>query len=420
MTSYLLSGRVNADITKGIDFRFSRSLNLFTALKIRFLLHQEVREFLRILRSHLVRIRTEVSRERNLSKGEVRGHIDWKRTMQIWASTAFHDKTTLATSRPVKNYDIPENLILKKTVTIMKDFMDDKEVKAEIEREFAWSKELEENRHSVGEVLRNVHFRRIMDKSITVTPRMKTQVKKSRRKIYRKSCEIFEKYETVFLQQKIGELLERTFIDPENVEKIYELFCLFTVIKTLEEQMGWEVVKLKEITKERNETVVLRKGKSQICIFYNVTGNLQFFDRTEPFEIKNALNLITQAYFGSAKQDMTRRPDIIIELSTDGLVKDYILLEVKYTENEDYTVAGISQALHYLYDLKKEASIFFGANLGNGYNAAVIAYKLPKTAVKTDRLENQKLKVKIFDFDDLRNHADLKEFFEKCFLNRVL
>jgi len=414
MTSYLLAGRVNPDITKGIDFKFSRSLNLFTALKIRFLLHPEVKDFLKILRSHLVRIRTEVSRERSFSKGEVRGHVDWNRTLQIWASSAFIDKTTLAISRPVKNYDIPENLILKKIITIMKNFMDDTEVKTEIEREFEWSTELKESSHNVSEVLRNVHFRRIMDKNITVTPRMKAQVRKSRRRIYRKSCEIFEKYETVFLQQKIGELLERTFIDPENVEKIYELFCLFTVIKTLEEQLGWEVIKLKEITKERNETAVLRKGQLQISIFYNVTGDLEFLDTTEPPEIRDALNLITKAYFENVKQDTTRRPDIIIELAMGGLAKDYILLEVKYTENEDYMVAGLSQALHYLYDLKKETGKIFGASLGNGYNAAVIAYKLPKTVVKTGKLDHQELKVKLLDFDDLMNGETLKLFFEKC------
>jgi hypothetical protein len=77
-------------------------------------------------------------------------------------------------------------------------------------------------------------------------------------------------------------------------------------------------------------------------------------------------------------------------------------------------VAGLSQALHYLYDLKKGTEKIFGANLGNGYNAAVIAYKLPKAVVKTSKLNHQELKVKLLDFDDLMNGETLKLFFEKC------
>jgi Holliday junction resolvase len=221
----------------------------------------------------------------------------------------------------------------------------------------------------------------------------------------------------VFLQQKIGELLERTFIDPENLEKVYELFCLFTVVKTLEEQLGWEVIKLKEITKERNETAVLRKGQFQISIFYNVTGDLEFLDTTEPPEIKDALNLITKTYFGRQLQDTTRRPDIIIELASNGSVRDYILIEVKYTKEEDYVVSGLNQVLHYLYDLRNASGKFFASNLGRGYNAAVITYKLPESAEKTGKLDNQQLKVKLLDFDDLKNFESLKVFLERCLKN---
>lgn len=114
MTAYLLNGFVDSNITKGFDVSGAKALDFPTALKIRFLLDEEVAAFLKILETYLRRTKTEVSREKDLSKGEVRGHIDWGRTFQTWATSGYKDKTVFAIDKPIKNYDIPENLILKK------------------------------------------------------------------------------------------------------------------------------------------------------------------------------------------------------------------------------------------------------------------------------------------------------------------
>jgi Holliday junction resolvase len=98
-------------------------------------------------------------------------------------------------------------------------------------------------------------------------------------------------------------------------------------------------------------------------------------------------------------------------------VKDYILIEVKYTKEENYVVSGLNQVLHYLYDLRNASGKFFASNLGMGYNAAVITYKLPESAEKTGKLDNQQLRVKLLDFDDLKDFASLKLFLERCLEN---
>jgi len=420
MVSYLLEGFVNSNITQGFDISGAKALNFHTALKIRFLLDGEVKDFLKMLETYLRRIRTEVSREKDLRKGEVRGHIDWRRTIQTWASSGFKDKTVLAISKPVRNYDIPENLILKKIVSLLNNLMNDKEVRREIERDYEWSNELRERRRYVQGVLRNVYFKRIMnERKIQITSRMKSQVRRSRKQLYRDSCKIFEKYQSVFFKHELGQLLKDTFIDPNNLDKTYEIFCLFTVIKTLDQLMGWEIKKLKEITRQRNETAVLTKGNFIINIFYNVTGGLEFYSRKEPEQTKKALEKITKAYFGKERRLTTRRPDIIVELLCGETYKDYIVLEVKYTENDEYIVEGIYQALHYLYDLTREGKkrqFFWGKTLlGKGYNGAVIAYKLPEVVRerKAVTLENKKLKIKLFEFSDLKQYDTLKRFFEK-------
>jgi hypothetical protein len=58
---------------------------------------------------------------------------------------------------------------------------------------------------------------------------------------------------------------------------------------------------------------------------------------------------------------------------------------------------------------------FFERGLGKGYNAGVIAYRLdlPPTCNKMDRLEDGSLKVKLFDFTDLRDFGALEMFFHR-------
>ena len=424
MVYYLLGGFVNPVITRGFDIHGARALDFDTALKIRFLLDPEVREFLKELEKYLRRIRIEVSREKDLVKGEVRGRIDWARTIQVWASTGFQDRTTLAISRPIRNYDIPENLVLKKTVTILNEFMNEKKVRREIERDYNWSKKLQERRRYIKGILRNVHFKRIMDaKAIHITPRMKSQVKRSRKRLYIESCRIFEKYQVVFLRHELSELLKDTFIDPDNVEKTYELFCLFMIIKTLD-VIGWHVEKLEEIVADRGETAVLTQDEHEIRIFYNVTdpARLRFYDRAEPKETKKALQEITKSYFGKERQLTTRRPDIILEFRRGQVVKDYVVFEVKYTSNDDYVVEGVYQALHYLYDLKREDErvYFYKKSLGRGYNAAVIAYKLSPNIDKDNKVEDVNLKVKLLDFEDLADYTALIAFFRNFFEHQGL
>jgi hypothetical protein len=420
MIAYLLEGFVDPNVTSGFDVEGAKALNFNTALKIRFLLESETKRFLEEVPTYLRRIRTEVSREKSLAKGEAKGHIDWSKTIQTWASSGFKDKTILNIDRSVKNYDIPENLILKKAITILSEFMNDNAVRKEIERTYDWSERLQEARRCVREVLKNVHFRRIMDASlIHISPRMKGQVKKSRKKLYRDSCRVFDKYERVFSRHELTQLLMDTFIDPRNIDKTFELFCLFTTIKVLE-KMEWKVKKLAEIVRERNETAILTQGNFEIRIFYNVTGRLTFLDRAEPQKTKDALAESTQAFFGEKTADTTRRPDIIIELLCDGVSKDYAIFEVKNTREKEYIVQGMYQALHYLYDLKgiEEKHYFYGDTLGRGYNSAVIAFQLPKDTKKIEGLENGDLKVKLLDFSDLSQDSTHLRFFLGKFLEQ--
>ena len=177
MVAYLLSGSVDPSVTKGLSIEGTKSLNFNTALKIRFLLDKDVKTFLREIETYLRKVRTEVTRERDSAKGEIRGHVDWKSTIQSWAASGFRDKTSLIVSKPVRDYDIPENLIFKKTVSLLLDLMNDKGVKKEIEQNYNWSQELQESKGHIRLVLKNVHFRKIMDaREIQVTTRIKIQV----------------------------------------------------------------------------------------------------------------------------------------------------------------------------------------------------------------------------------------------------
>ena len=123
LTGYLLKGHINPKFNADLNVLGAEQLNFSTALKIRFLLDAQVSSYLENLETLLRRIRTEVSREKEITAGQVRGHVDWRFTIQQWAQSGFKDKTKFAVNKPIKNYNIPENLILKKIVSILNSFI---------------------------------------------------------------------------------------------------------------------------------------------------------------------------------------------------------------------------------------------------------------------------------------------------------
>lgn len=420
LTGYLLQGSINPNFNINLNVFGAEALRFDTALKIRFLLDPKVLKYLQNLETLLRRIRTEVSRERQSTKGEVRGHIDWRQTIQKWAQSDFRDRTNYTISRPIKNYDIPENLVLKKTVSTLHMLMVNDSVKQEIDRDYSWSLILRESRKNLRTILRNVHFKKIMDENqIHVSSRMKNIVRQSRKKLYRDSCSIYEKYEHIFEKKSFNrtefeDLLTKTFIDPRNVERLFELYCLFKILDILKE-MGWKIQKISEITQNREETAILQSNNRTITVFYNVTdpANLFFIDLLEPAEIKEAQQRIARAYFEKTLLDTSRRPDIILEIVHNGK-RNYLVFEIKYSRRSETIERGIYQALHYLYDISVvKGEPFFEYTLGNGYNAAVIAYRFPENIKKDNNVKNSKLKVKLFESLDLKNTADIKQFLGK-------
>jgi len=417
---YLLEGKINRKFNADLNILGAEQLDFDTALKIRFLLDKQVSSYLHNLETLLRRIRTEVSREREIMKGQIRGHVDWRLTIQQWAQSGFKDKTNFVVSKPIKNYDIPENLILKKIVSILNNFINEDKIKKEIKRDYFWSKLIKENQKHLHVVLRNVYFEKIKDgKKIHVSSRMKSIVRKSRKKLYRESCNVYERYEKVFdtdcMDKKEFEtLLRETFIEPNNIEKLFELYCLFKIIDVLV-QMGWKLRKLKEVKQRRKETAILTYKKLEdprISIFYNVTSPLKFLFKM-PEEIKDAQKEIAKQYFDSEKSFPPRRPDIILELVNRNQ-KNYLIFEIKYTRKSDTIKRGILQALRYLYDITDSGGKeIFGDHLGNGYNAAVIARHFPKEIIRDNNVGNKELKVKLFDSTDLKNPTQFKEFLGK-------
>jgi hypothetical protein len=199
LTGYLLEGQINPKLNVNLNVFGAEALNFATALKIRFLLDKDVSAYLQRLETMLRRVRTEVSRERDAVKGQVRGRIDWRLTFQQWAQSGLRERDTYIVSKPIKNYNIPENLVLKKTIATLKNLIDDEEVRKEIDRDYSWSQMLKNSRRCLHFILRNVYFLRIKDeKQIRISPRMKSIVRSSRKALYRDSCRIYEQYEKLF------------------------------------------------------------------------------------------------------------------------------------------------------------------------------------------------------------------------------
>lgn len=324
-------------------------------------------DFVRKLQDGIHRIKTTSKYDNYVCHGESVGRINHLETMKKRCFSNKSDRTLIVLVQAEKMYKIPENLVLKKLLSIIYDVVHN-DLSAVLDKKYEWLKgwwESEQKLKSALEDLykKNIYLKRIGDVDENISPRMLSRALNSRIALYREAALLLSEY-IQLMNYDINpdmakDILRNTFIMPEKTEVLFELYWTIRIIKQFDSQaedMSFKIL-------EPGSGNVVAKWKSNDCeyrLYHNSTGSLKFAESTEKH---NELLTNKENYFGrrlkvfekldkliEGSQSMWRgRPDIVLEKrNKDNKWKTVLIGEVKYTHDKYYALRGLRQLLEYI------------------------------------------------------------------------
>jgi len=355
---------------KELAERFDEFENL---IDLHFILRKDVVTFVSELPNHLRSIKTQTKNISKTTRGMTEGNINWGKTIKRRYSRNPKDNTLFVCDNRTENYDIPENLVLKKLLSIIyntilesEDLFDENPPWL-IDR---WKKSKENIEEMKVIFERNVHINRIKEpEEYEPTQRMLFSAKNSRNKVYREAARLLDSRNRIHNKDKdeLKKLLQNTALIPKDDETLLEMYVLFQFMLKLFDIYQDREVEFKEI-KTGKEEVGRFLGEKEVEIYHNKSAknrNISFkpnidekdyqeLSRTEKVQ-KRAFKIMND-YFDSGFSNYTGRPDVIMLEIIDKEENEYryLITEVKNSTNKDTIRSGIKETLEYLAFLKVE------------------------------------------------------------------
>ena len=354
--------------------------NIETLLRIHFVLTESdihspgVIDFIGALPDRLRRLKTTVTQNTRTLQGEVRGHIDWHQTIKERYRANPRDRTRFACNETLKNYAIPENLVLKTLLSVIHEIMfTDLRPALEHPSTYEWLGAWTNHDRDLARVLdeavrKNVYLQRIDSEETRITERMIRSVSQSRTPLYQEAATLLDQYHQLMQYELEADeaqtLLQRTFIAPDQTAVLFELYWVFRVLDT------YENVRFELLDGPRNTVASWETDDWQYVLYHDSIGaNLQFREDTaaithptdDGYLYRKAVILErwlelseTLLDFSGSDRLWGGRPDILIEKSPLGenSVEEVFIGEVKYTNRRSYAAKGLRELLEYMAFVK--------------------------------------------------------------------
>jgi len=372
LITYLRNGTINQRaITKHLDITDLEIENLDRLKRIHFCFTDEVVDFIDALQGRLRRVKTANQRELEVTRGEVRGGIDWSATTRLRSANQSRDRTRFACKTPYTEYNIDENLVLKKLLWTIHSTVEGDIAAIDYEwRENSWPAD----RIAMLDRLyaRNVHLNRIKDGAdIQVTPRMLNTARRSRQALYTEAFQLYDRYRRLlsgaYNDPDISELLTDTLVVPERLPRLFELFCVFRLLRGLRSQ----AFRLQPIEAGASQLAVLEDEQQTVDVYHDQSGSLSFHVPLSELDgvgadyverVRNAQNQhqkLTKAFLGNRTEPSLfhGRPDLVIEVygSTNRKALEAVVLgEIKYSDSQQTFTRGLEELLKYIEFAQKD------------------------------------------------------------------
>ena len=384
---YLKKGSIKVDsFLKKVDLNIN---NFDQLLRIHFLLKEEVKVFIEDL-SHLIRnLKTSTQKMNREVNGEIRGRIDWQATISNRSKNAYTNRNTFVCQQVDKDYNIKENLVLKKFLNIINNILYN-DLNSSW-NDYSWLSDWFDNEglfKNFEKIMnKNVYLKKISLDNIIITERMIVDSKKSRNSLYRRAAELLEFYFDYIENnnwkdknkenKEILELLRKSFIKPEKDSVLFELYWVIKLIRA--NAKGY---KLNLLDGSSNLTAEWLRGNYKYSLYHDSTASNELNWNVDLSEIENSSNSYLKrkalsykkakeisSIFNSKVSNSywSGRPDIIIEIRNrnDNSLEKIVLVEVKYTRNYETAKGGLKELLDYIYLLKDSNDKYFDLSQDN-------------------------------------------------------
>ena len=204
-------------------------------LQIHFLLKEEVKVFVRELPFLIRRFKTSTTVNIETYHGEIRGQINWNQTIKDRLRMNASNKTIFSVNERNRNYDIPENLVLKEFLHVLYNILY-QSIDVDHFKKYDWFSEWGSLKKIVSHTLRkNIYLSRVNLEWNMVTDRMIQATTNHRHPLYRKAAELLSLYRKLFSEnmdeELFKQLLRETFVFPEKEEVLFELYWVVQLIK---------------------------------------------------------------------------------------------------------------------------------------------------------------------------------------------
>jgi hypothetical protein len=391
-------------------------------LDLHFVLRDDVIQFVRHLPRHIRSIRTETANVSRTTRGAVDGRINWSATIKQRYAEFPSDKSIFVCDHRSEDYDIGENLVLKRVLSIIYNTLTAAE--SYLRADYEWVQETWRGDDDLIDDLlelveRNVHIRRIREpEAYEPTERMITSAEHSRQTVYRTAAQLLRTRQRLFDgdEELLKQLLAETAVTPDDDDTLFELFVLFRFIATIDD-MREGAFSLQTIATDRQE-VARFEGEKDIVIYHDNSARdrgLSFrvdadtdvgsLSRTDRVQLA-ARNVANNYFLDSEFENHTGRPDLIVlEIRSDNGTYEYLITEVKNSTRTKTIRQGIKETLEYVAFLRLDDTFVFDGEgpdmFGNGWNGLLVIQDLEtETASLEKQTENEINILQASELDD--------------------
>jgi hypothetical protein len=389
LITYLGSGSLNTgQYVDSVDYS-GLNVESFDELKqLHFVLYSDVVHYIHRLPDRIRRVKTVTRQQRETVRGGVRGTIDWQQTIRERGAVGYDDPTLFVVSNPAVKYDIPENRVLKKLLSVIAEPLTDQVEAIDQDWRSMW-----DDRDIVGlqTLKHNIYLDALPTSgAISLSDRDLETARRSRHQLYSEGHRLYRLYDDLmnnrFTRDPVRELLSETLVVPDQDHKLFELFCVFGILKKL--RSLYSGLQMQQIDSNSSVLAAFDGPEQYVEVYYDQNGPLRFFEEYPSAEnlddpaipdmlyrhrvaldsYENSLNSFLEK--GTQHSFFNGRPDLLIlryqksEGDSNGNknLSEVLISEIKYTQSTATFSQGLRQLFEYMYFVQSSEGYVF--NIG--------------------------------------------------------